>query len=176
MTNRSNLSRRIRPNLVASLAALALTVSTPSLFASTSFFSAWQQQNFEVEFADEKLSVIGEGIPVKELLLKIQEATGIPVNFITTPTGTLSLNIEKESVESVIARISDNHMIIHDTVDGVKTIQELFIISETTEVANSVAASEFLPSGEPAPLVATTATTAAAAPTVAEVEEKEEKL
>jgi len=173
MINNSNLPRHIRPNLVASLAALVLTVTTPSLFAETSFFSAWQQQNFQVEFADEKLSVIGESIPVKDLLLKIQEETGIPVNFITTPTGTLSLNINNQSVENVIARISDNHMIIHDTVDGVKTIRELFFISETTEVASSAAASEFLPSGEPAPLVATAA---AAAPTVVETEVQEEKL
>ena len=129
--------------LVVCLAVLAFT--TPALSAQTSFL---------VEFDNKKLSVKGDSIPVKDLLLEIQDRTGILVNFISSPTGTVTLDIDEQSVEQVIAKISDNHMIIHDTVDGLKTIKELVYISGATEVASVAATSEFLPSGEPAPSIA----------------------
>lgn len=166
----------VRSGLLVSLAALALSVTSTPLLAQSSFFNAWQQgQHFLVEFADEKLSVKGDSIPVKELLLQIQEQTGIVVNFVSNPTNTVSLDINEQSVENVIAKISDNHMIIHDNVNGKKTISELIIISagtstDTAEVASDDSVSEFLPSGEPAPLIA------AATPDSEDKQEKTEKL
>jgi len=140
----SRISRRIRSHLMVSLATVSFAVTAPSLSAQTSFL---------IEFADEKLSVKGDSIPVKDLLIEIQYLTGIHVNFISDPKETVTLDIDEQSIEQVIAKISDNHMIIHDTVDGLKTIRELFFISGTTETV-SASVSEFLPSGEPAPLVA----------------------
>ena len=74
----SNLSRTVK---VALLTTVALTVTTPA-FAQSTFFSDWHNsQNFSVEFTDRKLSVTGNNIPLKELMLKIQEQTGIKVNL-----------------------------------------------------------------------------------------------
>jgi len=148
-------TRRAMRSLV-SITALTLTVTSTPLFAQSSLLNALRGgQSFLVEFANEKLSVKGESIPVKALLLQIQEQTGIIVNFLSDPTDTVSLDIREQSVENVIAKISDNHMIIHDNVNGTKTISELIIISaDSPELAIDDNTSEFLPSGEPAPLIA----------------------
>ena len=155
MTIPAKLTGIIRTGILASLTTVALTVTTP-LFAQSSFISNWyDSQNFSVDFTDEKLTIKGNNIPVKTLLLEIQELTGIKVNFVSGPSDKVTLDVDAQSVESVIAKISDNHMIIHANVNGTKTISELIIIAEgTTEVASADNISEFLPTGEPAPQIA----------------------
>lgn len=130
-------------------ALLALAVTTTPASA----------QNFLVEYTDDKLSVQGNNIQVKELLLEIQDKTGIRVNFIAEPKDTVSLNISEQSVENVIAKITENHMIIHDIINGKKTISELIIISDDPELKSSGGGSANLPSGQPAPSVEGTSPT-----------------
>ncbi len=157
MKRGTTLSSYFRSGLAASLTTLALTAPSTPLLAQNSLFNSWiEGQNFLVEFVDEKMTVKGNSIPVKALLLQIQEQTGIPVNFASDETETVTLDIYEQSIEQVVAKISDNHMIIHDHVDGIKTISELIIFSTgNTEVASTDSVtSEFLPSGEPAPLIA----------------------
>ncbi len=110
-------------------------------------------QNFLVEYTDEKLSVQANNTQIKELLLEIQNKTGIRVNFIAEPKNSVSLNIIDQSVEAAIAKITENHMIIHDIVNGKKTISELIIISDDPELRSSGGGSANLPSGQPAPAV-----------------------
>lgn len=110
-------------------------------------------QNFLVEYIDEKLSIQANNTRVKELLLEIQDKTGIKVNFIADPKDTVSLNINDQTVEHAIAKITANHMIIHDFANGKKTISELIIISDDPELRSSGTGSANLPSGQPAPAV-----------------------
>jgi hypothetical protein len=75
------------------------------------------------------------------------------VNFIADPRDTVSLNINDQTVENAIAKITANHMIIHDFINGQKTISELIIISDDPELRSSGTGSANLPSGQPAPAV-----------------------
>ena len=54
-----------------------------------------------------------------------KEQTGIKVNFVANPNDRVTLNVEEQSVENVISKISDNHMIIHTDVNGTQTVSEL---------------------------------------------------
>ena len=155
MTSNSILSNLARTVKMALLTTAALTVTTPA-FAQSNFFSDWHSsQNFSVEFNGQKLSVTGNNIPLKELMLEIQEQTGIKVNLVANPGDRVTLNVEEQSVESVISQISDNHMIIHSNVNGIKTVSELVIISDGNEdISTTAETSEFLPTGEPTPLIA----------------------
>ena len=110
-------------------------------------------QNFVVEYVDEKLSIQANNTRVKELLLEIQDKTGIQVNFIADPKDTVSLDITEQPVENVIGKITENHMIIHDIVNGKETISELIIISDDPELISGGGGSANLPSGKPAPAI-----------------------
>ena len=84
-----------------------------------------------------------------------KEQTGIKVNFVANPNDRVTLNVEEPSVENVISKISDNHMIIHTDVNGTQTVSELIIISGgNEEVATTAETSEHLPTGAPAPQIA----------------------
>jgi len=154
MTFQAIQPRLVRTTTMAFLASAALTVTTPT-FAQSSFFSDWHNsQNFSVQFTDQKLSVTGNNIPLKDLLLEIQEQTGIKVNFVANTSDKVTLNVEEQSVENVISKISNNHMIIHSNVNGTKTVSELIIMSDgNEEVTTTAETSEYLPTGEPAPLI-----------------------
>ena len=83
MTISAKLTGIIRTGILASLTTVALTVTTP-LFAQSSFISDWyDSQNFSVDFTDEKLTIKGNNIPVKTLLLEIQELTGIKIKSVS---------------------------------------------------------------------------------------------
>lgn len=110
-------------------------------------------QNFLVEYVDEKLSIQANNSRVRELLLEIQDKTGITVNFIADPKDTVSLDISDQTVENAIAKITANHMIIHDFANGKKTISELIIISDDPDLRSSGAGSANLPNGQPAPVI-----------------------
>ena len=124
-----------------------------ALFLLTATTTPVAAQNFVVEYVDEKLSVQANNSRVKELLLEIQDKTGIEVNFIADPKDTVSLDISEQSVESVIGKITENHMIIHDMINGKKTISELIIISDDPELISGGGGSANLPSGQPAPAI-----------------------
>jgi len=127
-------------------------IKSATLLALAGTAAPVSAQNFLVEYADDKLSVQANNIRVKELLLEIQEKTGIPVNFIADPKDTVSIDVSEQTVESVIAKITENHMIIHDTINGKKNISELIIISDDPEL-NNTGGSANLPSGQPAPAI-----------------------
>ena len=155
MTSQAILSNLARTAKVALFTTIALTVTTPA-FGQSNFFSDWHDsQNFSVEFTDQKLSVSGNNIPLKELMLEIQELTDIKVDLVANPSDRVTLYVEQQSVENVISQISDNHMIIHSNVNGIKTVSELIIISDgNKEIETAAETSEFLPTGEPTPLIA----------------------
>ena len=131
--------------------AIGLTLLT----ATSALTAPVLAQSFLVEYADEKLSVEANNIQVKDLLLEIQDKTGIQVNFIADPRDTISLSVSEQTVENVIAKITENHMIIHSIVNGKKTINELIIISEDPELNSGGGGSGNLPTGQPAPAIAT---------------------
>ena len=64
-----------------------------ALFVLTATSTPVAAQNFVVEYVDEKLSIQANNSRVKELLLEIQDKTGIEVNFIADPKDTVSLDI-----------------------------------------------------------------------------------
>lgn len=135
-------------------------IATPCLFAaalSATVLAASNSalaQNFFVEYENEKISIEANNIRIKELLLEIQNKTGIPVNFIADPKDTVSLTISDQTVESAIAKITENHMIIHDTINGKKSISELIIIAEDPALTSSAGGgSANLPTGQPAPAI-----------------------
>ena len=69
----------------------------------------------------------------------------------------MTLNVDDQSIETVIAQISNNHMIVHANVEGTRIISELIILSNDARAVVADATSElseFLPTGEPAPQVA----------------------
>ena len=143
----NQLQFRRKRNVFLNLAAAVV------LAAATTPVSAQTEQNFLVEFSDDKLSIQANNTLVKDLLLEIQDKTGIPVNFVSDPKDTVSLSITDQSIEHAIAKITANHMIIHGNINGTKTISELIIISDDPELQNSGAVSANLPSGQPAPAI-----------------------
>lgn len=157
MTIRATLSYLTLKGVIAALTTVALTITTPAS-AQSSFFSDWYAiQNFSVEFTDNKLSIAANDVPVKTLLQEIQEQTGINIKFVADPGDRVTLNVDDQSIETVIAQISNNHMIVHANVEGTKIISELIILSNDARAVVADATSElseFLPTGEPAPQVA----------------------
>jgi len=148
MENWQQVQRNCRAKLIVATAVTTIAATMTSPLAAQS------EQNFLVEFIDDELSIQASNILVKDLLLEIQDKTGIPVNFVSDPKDTISLNITGQSVENAIAKISSNHMIIHGHTNGIKTINELIIISDDPELKSTGNDSANLPSGQPAPEIA----------------------
>lgn len=148
-----SIATQLRNKHAHSRVKIALPFSAAALLA-TALAAPALAQNFFVEYEDEKISIEANNILIKELLLEIQNKTGIPVNFIAEPKDTVSLTISDQTVESAIAKITENHMIIHDTVNGKQAISELIIIAEDPELTSSSGSgSSNLPTGQPAPAI-----------------------
>lgn len=104
-------------------------------------------QSFTVEFNDTKISIQANEASLRDIMLDIEDKTGIPVKFVAESEEHVSVEIYDQTLESAIGKLTPNHMIVHDLLNGKKRIKELIIISEDPQLAKD-GGSQFLPSGQ----------------------------
>jgi len=134
-------STRATKNFTRSwLVSLALLCAIPTM----------AQQAFNVEFSDKKISIQANEASLKDIMLDIQDKTGIPVRFVAESEERVSLEFYNLSIESAIGKLTPNHMIVHDLLDGKERIKELIIISDDPSLAKD-GESQYLPTGQVSP-------------------------
>ncbi len=121
-----------------------------SMVLSEPTFSA---DNFSIEVSNNDIAIEANNASLKELLLELERQTGIPVKFVDETDERVSLNVGLTTVENAIGKITPNHMIVHENIDGKKVIKELIIIPDASGISSDGGNSSFLPNGQPAPAI-----------------------
>jgi len=100
--------------------------------------------DFSIEISNDDISVQASNASLQEVLEELERLTGIPV---------VTLNVGLTNIENAIGKITPNHMIVHEKLDGKQVIKELIIIpgGEGGASGGGGSGSAFLPNGEPAP-------------------------
>ncbi len=142
---------------------LAFACCGISMMASDPTFSA-DNFNIEVSSNNNDIAIQANNASLKELLLELERRTGIPVKFVDDTDERVSLNVGLTSVENAIGKITPNHMIVHENINGKKVIKELIIIPDASGVSGDGGNSSFLPNGQPAPAIEATPQTEAMQP------------
>jgi len=131
---------------------LLLQKLTVAVCGFTPFLSL-AADDFNIEVSNNDVAVEANNANLKELLLELEKLTGIPIKFISDSEERVSLSVGMTTVENAIAKITPNHLIVHETIDGKKVVKELIVIAENSGTANTAASSSFLPNGQPAPAI-----------------------
>lgn len=123
-------------------------------FTSLTSHGQTDSQGFLVGIAPDKtITIQANNASLKDILLDIEAKTGIRVNFVADTTQRVSVNIENQTIENAIGKLTPNYMIMRDLKDGQETISEIIIISDDPAITSSGDGSTFLPSGQPAPVI-----------------------
>lgn len=150
-----------RNNLVASKHRLAKLKSTTFCFTITALclfnsiaHSQTSNQSFLVGIAlDKTITIQANNASLKAVLLEIEAKTGIPVNFVADTSERVSVNLEGQTIENAIGKLTPNYMIMRDIQGGKEIISEIIIISDDPASTSSGGGSSFLPSGKPTPVI-----------------------
>lgn len=108
--------------------------------------------NFSIEVNDEDIAVEARNASLREILQELEKVTGIPMKFVADTSERVTLNVGLTTIENAIGKITPNHMIVHEQLDGKKVIKEVIIIPDTGG-SSTATGSAFLPSGQPAPAI-----------------------
>lgn len=127
-------------------AAMAVSLCTSPSLA--------QNGSFEVELDDDKrISLNAQNASLREILLDLEQKTGVKMNFVADPVARVSMTIESQSFEQVINKLAPDHLLVRGKEDGKSVIRELIIISNDPSLSSGQTDLSNLPSGEPAPEV-----------------------
>jgi len=109
--------------------------------------------DFSIEISNDDISVQASNASLQEVLEELERLTGIPVKFVAETSERVTLNVGLTNIENAIGKITPNHMIVHEKLDGKQVIKELIIIpgGEGGASGGGGSGSAFLPNGEPAP-------------------------
>lgn len=136
--------RKTTPTIGTGMCLLSLLVATP----------AFPADNFNIEVSNDDIAVEASNASLKELLQELEKLTGIPVKFVEDTDERVTLNVSLTTVENAIGKITPNHMIVHEKLNGKKVIKEVIIIpGDSAGSTGSASGSSFLPSGQPAPAI-----------------------
>ncbi len=121
--------------------------------------------SFNIDISDDDIAIEASNASLKELLQELENLTGIPVEYVAETDEKVTLSVGMTSVENAIAKITPNHMIVHETQNGKNVIKELIIIPAESDLASGGSGSAFLPNGNPAPAIEQSESTEPMTPT-----------
>ena len=124
--------------------------------------NALSQNSFNIDVSNDNIAIEANNASLKELLEELERVTGIPVNYESDTNERVSLTVSSTTLENAIAKITPNHLIVHQMQNGEKTVKELIVIPSDSGGGSDAADSSFLPNGQPAPAIEPT--TAATSP------------
>lgn len=125
------------------------------IFASTSCAlmlanPAKTADDFSIQVNNSDIAVQANNASLKDVMQELERLTGIDVAFTATSDERVTVNVGMTNLENAINKISPNHLLVHEKVDGKNVIKELIIIPAESDLVGDSSGSAFLPNGEPA--------------------------
>ena len=118
------------------------------------------QDSFNIDVSNDNIAIEANNASLKELLEELERVTGVPVNFEGDNSERVSLTVSSTTLENAIAKITPNHLILHEMQNGEKIVKELIVIPADSGGGGDSEGSSFLPNGQPAPAIESTTATA----------------
>ncbi len=142
-----------KPRILASASALLSVCLAVSVYA---------QESYQVDMQDGLLSIKADNVSAIELADALSRETGIKFSVQGDTVAKLSADISDEKVDKAIAKLSPNHLLVHESKAlNADILEIILIVSEGGTQAS--ANGDFLPSGAPADVIEPAEPTAAAA-------------
>jgi len=133
----------MRQKTVTQLAMIGLLTGSNVLFAN----------DFNIDVRNTDIAIEANNASLTELLAEMERLTGIPVEFTEDSDERVSLSVGMTTFENAVAKITPNHMILHEIQNGKKVIKELIVIPADSGGGDASVDTAFLPSGQPAPAI-----------------------
>jgi len=142
MARRVALRRLPLALLSASLSVLLLYPAVPAL----------AQQDVQVSTRDGLLSIQASNASASRLAQVLSERLGIRVIVTGNTEARVNIDIIEEPVDKALAKLSPNHMLVHDGRRRDSTIVEVVLMMDENNAGSNSGGgdSQFLPSGSPA--------------------------
>jgi len=112
--------------------------------------------NFTVEYTDSRVTINAQNADLKAILTELAHQADFPIRFVSEVEKRVSLTISTSTIEEVVSMLTPDNLIIYENQNNKEIIKKLFVvISEEPTSDTDNTTSEFLPTGDPAPVVQT---------------------